>query len=109
VFEPNEELDWHCLGPLQPCALEILTIQVLMPDSNDGTKHSTDSTEVQTRRNWWHGARDFIVSNCPMFDGDNTKLNISENYINADVVVMLNRLISSVDQGGTQGMSDDVN
>ncbi|KAF8336673.1 hypothetical protein F5887DRAFT_987264 [Amanita rubescens] len=77
-----------------------------MSNSNSGAKHSTDSAEAQTRRNWWHNAKDFIVSNCPMFDmGDNNKLNISENHINAGVVVVLERLISSVshiDQGGAQ-------
>lgn len=81
-----------------------------MPDSNGGAKHSADSAEVQTRRNWWQRAKDFILNNCLMFDtGDNAKLNISGNHINAGFVFILGRLISHVDQGGAQGLSDDVN
>ena len=86
-----------------------------MSDSGSigGSKGSTDSAEVQTQRNWWNGAKDFIVSHCPMFDmGDNTKLHISETQINTGNVFILDRLISSashVGQEGTHGLSNDVN
>ncbi|KAF8338631.1 hypothetical protein F5887DRAFT_1077568 [Amanita rubescens] len=85
-----------------------------MPNNGDANP-STDSIGVQTRRNWWHKAKDFIIRNCWMYDlGDNARLNLSESYIYAGVVVVIQRmerLISStshVEQGGTQGLSDDI-
>ena len=85
-----------------------------MPNDGDA-ESSIDSIEVQTRHNWWHKAKDFIIRCCWMYDiGDNAKLRISDYRIKANVVFIGNhpdRSIppsrSHVDQGEAQGLSRD--
>jgi hypothetical protein len=77
-----------------------------MPN-NDDVKPSTDSNVVQTRRNWLQKAKDFLINNCGMYDmGDNARLNISENHINAGVVVIAS--LSGVGMGDSQGLFDGI-
>ena len=77
-----------------------------MPN-NRGVKPSAESSVVQTRRNWLQRAKDFLINNCGMYDmGDNAKLNISENHINAGVVVIAN--ISRVEKEDSQGLFDGI-
>ena len=80
-----------------------------MSDSSD-RRASEDSRENKTRRNWWYKAKNFAIRNSGMYDvGDNANLKLSENNINAGIVMMADRLTictSHVDRGGTNGLYD---
>ena len=46
---------------------------------------------AQTRRNWWYRAKEFIVSNCGMYEtGDHANFHISNTRIKAQMVVIEN-------------------
>ena len=53
-----------------------------MPNNSDAKSSTvTESIEVQTRRNWWRKAKDFIIKNCWMYDMGDTKYRIKANVV----------------------------
>ena len=77
--------------------------------SDNGDKKPSEDRKA--RRNWWYKAKRFVVRDSGMYDvGDNANLRLSENNINAGIVMMADRLTictSHVNQGEADGLYDD--
>jgi hypothetical protein len=82
-----------------------------MSDNDGDKKQSEDCRESKARRNWWYKAKRFVIRDSGMYDvGDNAKLKLSENNINAGIMMMADRLTiytSHVNQGETNGLYDN--
>lgn len=109
THNPDSGLQRFRLAPFRKCSMS----------DNCDEKPPPVSREARTRRNWWHEANDFGISNSPMCDmGDNPKLHISRDntklhisqHINAGVVFIGNQptpSASCVEPEGVQGLSND--
>ena len=63
-----------------------------MSDNGD-KKPSKETREDKARRNWWHGASNFLIHDAGMYDvSDNANLKLSENTIHARTVILVARL-----------------
>lgn len=82
-----------------------------MSDNGGDKKPSEDCRGFKARRNWWYKAQRFVIRDSGMYDvGENAKLKLSENNINAGIVMMADRLTictSHVNQRETNGVCDN--